>query len=155
MHLIVVGSGIVGSACALAATALGAEVTIVESDRPGRATSAGAGIICPWSSRVEDPDWYTFSCAAARAYPALIDSLADVGETAVGYRQVGAMVLTDSTEQQTRIAQQLAARHDASPEMGETVAVDPDQAGDLFPPLRPGYHAVHISGAARVDGRLI
>ena len=155
MHLIVVGSGIVGSACALSATALGADVTIIESDRPGRATSAGAGIICPWSSRVEDPDWYTFSCAAARAYPALIDSLADVGETAVGYRRVGAMVLTDSSEQQAKIAQQLEARHKASPEMGEIAALDPDQARELFPPLRPGYHAVHISGAARVDGRLI
>ena len=85
-------------------------MTIIESDRPGRATSAGAGIICPWSSRVEDPDWYTFSCAAARAYPALIDSLADVGETAVGYRRVGAMVLTDSADQQAKIAQQLRGK---------------------------------------------
>ena len=39
--------------------------------------------------------------------------------------------------------------------MGEIAALDPDQARELFPPLRPGYHAVHISGAARVDGRLI
>ena len=103
MHLIVVGAGIVGSACALSAAALGAEVTLIESDRPGRATSAGAGYSCPWSSRVEDSDWYAFSCAAARAYPALIDSLAEAGETAVGYRQVGALVLTEAEEQQTEI----------------------------------------------------
>jgi D-amino-acid dehydrogenase len=65
------------------------------------------------------------------------------------------MVLTDSPEQQTKIAQQLAARREASPEMGEVAALDPDQARELFPPLRSDYHAVHISGAARVDGRLI
>ena len=155
MHLIVVGSGIVGSACALSATALGAEVTIIESDRAGRATSAGAGIICPWSSRVEDPDWYAFSCAAARAYPALIDQLRDAGETAVGYRQVGAMVLTGSAGQAAEISEQLAARNAAYPEMGDVSALDPGQARELFPPLRPDYYAVHISGAARVDGRLI
>ncbi|MFY9653568.1 NAD(P)/FAD-dependent oxidoreductase, partial [Trebonia sp.] len=33
--------------------------------------------------------------------------------------------------------------------------LDPGQARGLFPPLRPDAWAVHISGAARVDGRLI
>jgi D-amino-acid dehydrogenase len=155
VRLIVVGSGIVGSACALTATALGAEVTIIESDRVGRATSAGAGIICPWSSRVEDPDWYSFSCAAARAYPALIDSLAEAGETALGYRQVGAMVLTESAGRAGELSQRLQAKNASAPEMGEVTTLDPGQARGLFPPLRPDWHAVHISGAARVDGRLI
>ena len=91
VRLIVVGSGVVGSGCAYAAAALGAEVTLIDSDRAGRATAAGAGIICPWSSGAEDPDWYALACAAARAYPSLIASLNEAGETAVGYRQVGAM----------------------------------------------------------------
>jgi D-amino-acid dehydrogenase len=155
LRLIVVGSGIVGSACALAATTLGAEVTLVDADHPGRATSAGAGIICPWSSRVDDPDWFAFACAAARGYPALVESLADRGETAVGYRQTGAIVLAESPERQAEISRQLLARRDNAPEMGEVTALDPSQASGLFPPLSTDFYAVHVSGGARVDGRLI
>ena len=155
MRLIVVGAGIVGSACALAAATLGAEVTLIDADSRGRATSAGAGIICPWSSSVEDPDWYSLARAAARAYPGLIDALADLGETALGYRQTGAMLLAESTERQKELHRQLAARRDAAPEMGQITSLDPDQARDLFPPLRPDLCAVHLSGGSRVDGRLI
>jgi D-amino-acid dehydrogenase len=154
VRLIVVGSGIVGSACAYAASALGSDVTLVDSDLPGRATSAGAGIICPWSSRGDDPDWYAFGCAAARAYPALIGALTDLGETAVGYRQVGAMILADSHDRQEIRGQLLARRADA-PEMGDVEALTPAQAQELFPPLRPDISAVHLSGRARIDGRLI
>jgi D-amino-acid dehydrogenase len=155
VRLIVVGSGIVGSSCALTAATLGADVTLVDADHRGRATSAGAGIICPWSSNVHDAEWIAFACAAARAYPALIDSLADLGEPAVGYRQTGAMVLTESPDRQAEIRGRLLARRGDAPEIGEIRALDPSQARGLFPPLSPEFYAVHISGGARVDGRLI
>jgi hypothetical protein len=45
-NLIVVGGGIVGAACAYTATTLGAEVVLVDAALAGRATAAGAGIIC-------------------------------------------------------------------------------------------------------------
>jgi glycine/D-amino acid oxidase-like deaminating enzyme len=96
MRLIVVGSGVVGSACAYAASALGASVILVDSDRQGRATAAGAGIISPWSSMVDDPDWYVMACSAARAYPGLVEALAEAGELDLGYRQVGATRETGS-----------------------------------------------------------
>ena len=155
MRLVVVGSGIVGSACAYAASVLGADVILIDSDRTGRATSAGAGIISPWASAVDDPEWNTLACSAARAYPALVGALAEEGETALGYRQVGALMLTDSAERQREISQRLIARQARWPEMGEVSLLDPAQARGLFPPLRPDAWAVHISGAARVDGRLI
>lgn len=155
MRLVVVGAGIVGSACAYAASVLGADVTLVDADRTGRATSAGAGIISPWSSAVDDPDWHALACSAARAYPALVAALAAEGETALGYRQVGALVLADTAERQREISQRLLARQAQWPEMGDISSLDPAQARDLFPPLRPDVRAVHIGGAARVDGRLI
>ena len=46
LRLIVVGSGIVGASCAYAASSLGAEVVLVDAALAGRATAAGAGIIC-------------------------------------------------------------------------------------------------------------
>src|SRR6202050_4195840 len=91
LRLIVVGSGIVGASCAYAASSLGAEVVLVDAAKPGRATAAGAGIICPWSAQVTDPAWCALAYAAAREYPALIAGLADLGDTDVGYRQGGAL----------------------------------------------------------------
>jgi glycine/D-amino acid oxidase-like deaminating enzyme len=79
MKLIIAGAGVVGAACAYEASGLGAEVVLVDADLPGRATAAGAGIMCPWVSHEDDEAWYAFACAAARQYPALIDELADSG----------------------------------------------------------------------------
>jgi D-amino-acid dehydrogenase len=154
-RLIIVGSGIVGSACAYAASGLGAEVTLIDSDRVGRATSAGAGIISPWSSRVDDPHWHEMARSAARAYPALVSALAAAGESAIGYRQVGALVLTETRQQRREISERLRAQQAEWPETGDIDELDPGQARELFPPLEPEFSAVRIGGAARVDGRLI
>jgi D-amino-acid dehydrogenase len=155
VRLIVVGSGIVGSSCAYTASGLGAEVTLVDSAQPGRATSAGAGIISPWSSRTGDDLWYSFACKAGREYGPLVDGLAELGETEVGYRQVGALVLADTEEQQEQAWQHLVARQSQAPEVGEVEAITGAQAQRLFPPLRPSGFAVFTSGAARIDGRLL
>jgi D-amino-acid dehydrogenase len=152
MRLIIVGAGITGAACAYTASALGAQVTLIDAERPGRATAAGAGIICPWTAAVDDPAWYDFARTAAREYPALIAALADQGEPDVSYRRVGALLLVgDQLAQAAR--QRLAARSAGAPEMGEVSLLDGTQAQELFPPLRPDAAAVHIPGAARVDGR--
>src|SRR5580658_10083863 len=158
MRLIIVGAGITGAACAYTASTLGAEVTLIDAERPGRATAAGAGIICPWTAAVDDPAWYDFARTAAREYPALIAALADQGEPDVSYRRVGALLLeqTDQPDQADvaqAARQRLAARSAGAPEMGEVSLLDGGQAQELFPPLRPETVAVHIPGAARVDGR--
>jgi D-amino-acid dehydrogenase len=155
VRVIIVGAGITGSACGYAASMLGADVVLVDSGQPGQATAAGAGIICPWSSSADDPDWFALGCAAARAYPALIAALAADGETTLGYRQAGAMVLASSAGQQQEVHRRLRTRRGEWPEMGEISPLDPAQAQAMFPPLRPDTPAVHISGGARVDGRLI
>jgi len=153
MRLIIVGAGIVGAACAYTASGLGAQVTLIDAERPGRATAAGAGIICPWTAAVDDPAWYDFARTAAREYPALIAALADQGEADVSYRRVGALLLAGTPEQLEQARQRIAARSAGAPEMGEVSLLDEGQAQELFPPLRPGAVAVHIAGAARVDGR--
>jgi D-amino-acid dehydrogenase len=153
LRLIVVGSGIVGASCAYAATSLGAEVVLVDAAKPGRATAAGAGIICPWSAQVTDPAWCALAYAAARDYPALTARLADLGETDVSYRQVGALVLAEREEDRERIRLALTARRAEAPEIGEVTGLSGADAQRLFPPLRADAAAVYIGGAARVDGR--
>ena len=153
MRLIVVGSGIVGASCAYAASSLGAEVVLVDAAKPGQATAAGAGIICPWSARVADPAWCALAYPAARQYPALTARLADLGETDVGYRQVGALALAEREEDREQIREALLARRAAAPEIGEVAELSGADAQRLFPPLRADAAAVYIGGAARVDGR--
>jgi D-amino-acid dehydrogenase len=150
VQLVVVGSGIVGAACGYAASLLGADVTLVDAAAPGRATAAGAGIICPWAAVTEDPAWYAFSCAAVREYPALIASL-DADD--VSYRRVGALVLADGDDELERIRARVVARRAQAPEIGDVRILGDGEAERLFPPLRPGTRAVFIGGAARVDGR--
>jgi D-amino-acid dehydrogenase len=155
MRLVVVGGGIVGAACAYAASGLGAHVTLIDAALPGQATAAGAGIICPWSAAVDDPYWYDFACAAAREYPLLIAGLADAGEADVSYRQVGALIVAGDADHGDleRARERIVARRAAAPEIGDVQVLTSSQARRLFPPLRPGLAAVHIAGAARVDGR--
>ncbi len=153
MRLVVVGSGIVGSACAYVASSLGAQVTLVDAGQPGQATAAGAGIICPWTAAIDDPAGYAFACAAARAYPALVAELAGLGEADVSYRQVGALVVTGREDELEQARAWLDARHAENPEMGDVRVLTAAAAQRRFPPLRPGLPAVHIPGAARMDGR--
>jgi D-amino-acid dehydrogenase len=155
MRLVVAGSGIVGSACAYVAAGLGAQVTMIDAARPGQATAAGAGIICPWTAGLDDPAGYAFACAAARAYPALVAELAGLGEADVSYRQVGALVVADDDDQLEQARAALEARRAANPEMGDIQVLTGSGAQHRFPPLRPGLPAVHIPGAARVDGRKV
>jgi D-amino-acid dehydrogenase len=153
MRLVVVGSGVVGASCAYTASSLGATVVLIDAALPGQATAAGAGIVCPWwSSAADDPVWYDFACASARQYPGLLQELAGLGETDVGYRQVGALVLVDSVEQPS-VRRLLLARHAGAPEVGEVEVLTGAEARDLFPPLRTDRAAVLIGGGSRVDGR--
>lgn len=155
MRLVVVGSGIVGSSCAYAASRLGAEVVLVDAGTAGQATAAGAGIICPWSSQADDPAWYAFACAAARAYPALVAELADGDDGDVSYRRVGALIVAGSDDELELVSERMRARRAGAPEIGDVQVLSGAQAQSLFPPLRPGLAAVHVEGAARVDGRLL
>ena len=75
MHIVVVGGGILGASAAYHLARAGAQVTIVDQAHEGRATAAGAGIICPWVSGADDPAFYrlyvgaraiTATCAGAR-----------------------------------------------------------------------------------------
>jgi D-amino-acid dehydrogenase len=155
VRLIVVGAGVVGTSCAYTASRLGAETILVDAGLEGKATAAGAGIvICPWSSRPEDPVWRSLICAAAREYPALIESLAALGETDVGYRQVGALILPGPQQQPEEIQRAILTQWAGMPEIGEVQVLGAADAQRLFPPLQP-QPAVCISGAARVDGRLL
>lgn len=154
MRVVVVGIGIVGASAGYELARAGVDVVLVDSLVPGRATSAGAGIVCPWSSRVDDPDWYRIAVAGAEYYGELLPALAEDGETRLGYRRVGALRLVSEAESE-EVLRCVSERASASPMAGEVELVSARRAREMFPPLHHQGAAIHIPGAARLDGRLV
>ena len=153
MHIIVVGAGILGASTAFHLARAGAQVTIVDQAHDGRATAAGAGIICPWASGADDPAFYQLYVEGARYYSELVPALAEHGETELGYRRVGALVVSSDADELRAFAQLLQQRRINSPEMGEATVLSARNAKTLFPPLRADLAGLHIENGARVDGR--
>ncbi|MEU6010515.1 FAD-dependent oxidoreductase [Streptomyces sp. NPDC047453] len=154
MRVVVVGSGITGAAAGYELARAGVDVVLVDSLTPGRATSAGAGIICPWSSQVDDPDWYRIAVAGAEHYPKLLAALTDDGETEFGYRRVGSLRLVSEAESEEAL-RRVAERAAKSPMAGEVELIGARGARELFPPLGHDGPAIHIPGGARLDGRSV
>jgi D-amino-acid dehydrogenase len=152
MRIVIIGAGVLGASSAFHLVRTGAtEVTIIDAHLDGRATAAGAGIICPWVSGVEDAAFYRLYTAGGEYYPDLIAALPEAGEADLGYRRAGAMLVSRDAWALDWLER--SARQRAVPAMGGVTRLSPQQAQALFPPLRPGLGAVHVAGGARVDGR--
>ena len=91
MNVVVVGAGILGASAAYHLAREGFKVTLVDRADEGRATAAGAGIVCPWGSATEDAASYQLLAAGARYYHQLIALLGEDGEHDLGYARVGGL----------------------------------------------------------------
>lgn len=153
--VIIVGAGILGVSTAYHLAKMGMDVLIVDRNDNGQATDAAAGIICPWLSQRRNQVWYKLAKAGAHFYPKLIQELSSEGETETGYAQVGALCIHNDTEKLSKIEERAHVRKADAPEIGEITLLDEEETRERFPLLAEGYHSVHISGAARVDGRAL
>ncbi|WP_432776087.1 FAD-binding oxidoreductase [Brevibacillus gelatini] len=153
--IIVVGAGILGASTAYQLSKRGAEVIIVDRKHKGQATDAAAGIICPWLSQRRNKAWYKLAKEGARFYPSLIAELEQSGETNTGYARVGALSIHKDSEKLLALEKRALTRREDAPELGDVTVLSPDETNELFPPLDAEYAAVHVTGAARVDGRAL
>lgn len=155
MKIIIIGSGILGASTAYQLAKTGAEVTVVDREDLGRATDAAAGIICPWVSQRRNKAWYELAKSGAAYYSSLIKQLEKDGETNTGYRKVGAISLHTEAEKLNKMEERAVKRRKEAPEIGEVHQLASTETTNLFPPLSENFSAVHISGAARVNGRAL
>ncbi len=150
--MIVIGSGILGASTAYHLAKQGADVLLVDRNDAGQATEAAAGIVCPWLTNRRGGAFYRLVEAGARYYPQLIEELKKDGETETGYARVGAInIYSSETKLERKLALAMERRKD-TPEMGEVSQLSAAETNALFPPLSDHYAAVHVSGAARVNG---
>ncbi|MEK3888728.1 NAD(P)/FAD-dependent oxidoreductase [Bacillus sp. FSL K6-3431] len=153
--IIVIGTGILGASTAYHLAKAGADVTVIDRKDQGQATDAAAGIVCPWVSQRRNQAWYTLAKNGARFYPGLIRGLEKEGETNTGYARVGAISIHTDGKKLLEMEKRALLRMEDAPEMGQIQVLTPSETSALFPPLDDGYGSVHISGAARVDGRAL
>ena len=152
--VVVVGGGVAGASVAFSLARSGARVSVVDADIVGKATSAGAGIVQPWATSLSGPMYELYAAGAAH-YPALVEQLAEVGVTDIGFRRTGSLVVDTDDRLLDEVSQRLEQRRDAAPLMGTVTCADAAQTRTWFPPLAEGFGGIHISGGARVDGRLL
>ncbi|SEI85971.1 D-amino-acid dehydrogenase [Bhargavaea ginsengi] len=156
MKVAIIGAGIVGASAAYhLSRRADAEVILIDKEQKGKATLAGAGIICPWASHSDDPDWYRLAKEGAKFYPELIRRLKEDGEHRTSYKRVGALCVSDRPEKLDQIEEAVRAKKADAPELGEVQRLDAQETRRRFPPLNEELESVFVSGAARIDGRLL
>ncbi len=155
-RFIVVGGGIVGASTAFHLAQAGAETLLIDRADLGQATAAGAGIISPGPSRHDADAFFKLAKPAVTYYPELVQSLKALGQTDTGYEVVGELFLAENAEQAADLdevyARILDRRNGGMPNIGELSWVDQEQARAYFPAVGNVERAIHIAGAARVDG---
>jgi D-amino-acid dehydrogenase len=157
VKVVVIGGGIVGASAAFHLVDGGAEVVVVDDDRPGRATRAGAGIVSA-SSRRNSPGVPAFELAARAfaAYPPLISQLAaDHLATADGlWDVIGELHVAPAGPDLDGVYAGLMARADA-PDDGTVAMLEPAATRAAFPYLRPDLASVRVTTTVRVDGEIV
>ncbi len=153
--IIVIGAGILGASTAYHLAKMGADVTVIDRRDNGQATDAAAGILCPWLSQRRNQSWYRLAREGARFYGDFIEELKREGETETGYARVGALLVHTEAEKIGKLEERARQRIKDAPEIGEITRLSEQETLALFPLLGAGYQSLHISGAARIDGRAL
>jgi D-amino-acid dehydrogenase len=154
--VVVLGGGVVGASAAFHLAEAGVTVTLVDRHDPGHATAAGAGIIAPGASLRPLPAFFPLAADAVRAYPDLVARLAELDAGDTRYEVVGELFVATSAaelEELARVRRIFDERHrQGMPNVGVTRLLEPAEAREMAPALGDVTGAIHIPGAARVDG---
>jgi glycine oxidase len=150
--VVVIGGGLIGLATALELARRGAAVRVLERGEPGRAASwAGAGMLAPYTERVEDEELLALCARSLALYPELTQRVLDATGLDVELRLDGilhaafdeaalqALGAHAASLAQRGIAHEVLDRHSA-------VLAEPGLAGSVL-------GALVVSGEGQVDNR--
>lgn len=147
----IIGGGVVGATAAFYLSEADYFVTVFD-EGTGQATSAAAGIICPWLSKRRNKSWYRLAAGGAAFYDTLlVDLEKSMGDTSF-YNHSGAILLKKTlkqTEDQYKLGLE---RKKTAPEIGKLTILNEEQLLNLLPSLQTQKNGLHVEGGARVDG---
>src|SRR5437764_5595761 len=157
--VIVVGGGIVGASAGYHLARSGAQVTLIDQAQPGQATAAGAGIIAPGTSFRPPAAFFPLAFRAVAYYEELLASLSNDGERHTDYETAGLLHVATTEDEVARLPLLLRLfeerRAAGVKNLGEVGLLSGQEARLLFPALGMVPAAIHVPGAARLDGRLM
>lgn len=153
-RIAVIGGGVVGATAAFYLSQNKFEVDIYD-DGEGQATSAAAGIICPWLSQRRNKEWYELASKGAAFYPQLMRDLNESLADSDIYQQVGTLVFKKKPSLLKKLEQIALKRRETAPEIGQLSLLSPKEIKAKFPLYDSEESALFASGGARVDGSLL
>lgn len=147
----VIGGGIVGSTTAFYLSQTDTDVTLYDEET-GQATSAAAGIICPWLSQRRNQKWYRLAAGGAAFYPTLMKDIGEDLQHSLIYRQVGTLVFKKTPKLLDKLEKIAQKRRIDAPMIGELAVLSPEDIQEKMPLLETRNPALFASGGAKVDG---
>nr|WP_246220616.1 FAD-dependent oxidoreductase [Phytoactinopolyspora mesophila] len=160
VRVIVIGAGIAGASVAYPLAAAGADVVVVDDAQPGRATSAGAGIITPVSARPVGEAKSRIMFAAVEHYLDLVRRFEESGLSDHSYGVTGELIAAFDNDELRRLSE-VAERAEARTGRYGTAGVgvpklfSRQDVHERFPLLPGVLGGVWLPDVARVDGRII
>ncbi|MGH7921827.1 MAG: NAD(P)/FAD-dependent oxidoreductase [Candidatus Dormibacteraceae bacterium] len=155
-RIVVVGGGIVGASAAYELACRGIGITLVDREDEGYATQAGAGIVSGASARGGKPGWLPLMQGGVAHYAGLLDRLSEDGIEESGYSSTEGLIVALPDERADLEATRARLIDEAKDDPSGGSRFDlltPSEARQLFPALDERLTAIHVSRAARVDGR--
>jgi D-amino-acid dehydrogenase len=149
--VVVIGGGLVGTACAYELVRDGHTVTVVDRRDVGRATDAGAGILSPETYGGSVPSFLDLADLAGAHYRDLVRDLAELGAPDPRYDVCGALRVGFREADDDLFEANAGEARLRHPGVLEPLSVD--DARRRFPPLGEIRHALFNPRGARVDGR--
>jgi D-amino-acid dehydrogenase len=160
--VLIIGSGIAGASTAWHLADRGWSVTIVDDQRDGGATLAGAGIATPFTLDDQGPDWAWLMFAASQYYLDLVPRLVRPTEAsrAAGHAVVGEMIIARDDHEAGQLpaaARRIAAATQqwGDRSIGSTELLSGDDAAHRHPLLAPVAAALWLPLVAQVNGDLL
>lgn len=150
--IVVLGGGVVGTACAWRIAQRGLRVGLVDPAPGSGASGAAAGMLAPVSElHYGEESLLRLNLYAAQQYPAYIAELEQLTGLATGYRQCGTLAVALTADDRARLGETRAAQA----RLGlEVEALTGRQSRALEPMLDPGVSAgTLIRGDHQVDPR--
>src|SRR5262245_33704122 len=156
----VIGSGIAGLSVAYELTRRGRDVILIDADRSGRATDAGAGIISGIGTRRTTEDVLEFTMGAAAHYVRLVHDLAATGRDTSFYRTAGEFLIALDDEESARLDDLHAWTAGAverygSVGFGAPQRLDRAETAERFPLFAPQARGILLPDVGQIDGRAL
>ena len=154
-NVAIIGAGIVGASAAFYLSKQFGDQLDIYDEGKGQATSAAAGIICPWLSLRRNKKWYKLVKNGAAMYPDFLKEAGVTHQDTAIYENNGVIVFKKSPEKLADLFERAKKRREDAPEIGELKQLSADGIRAIVPIYEGNSPGLFVSGASRVDGKLL